>query len=380
MTTTATPAVGSRPKILVVDDDTNLLAGIVRSHRKEYELITASSPASAIDMLQHGGPFAVIVSDYTMPGMNGATLLHKMQELAPDTVRIMMTGNSDLQSAINAVNQGAVFRFIRKPCEPEVFAAGLNVAVNQHRLLKAEQELLEQTLHGSIQVLIDVLSLVNPEAFGRSRRIRGYMAQLVGLASLTPRWQFETAAMLSQLGCVTVPVEVLAKSRSRQPLTPTEQSIVAGHPVCARELLQHIPRLEDVACAIARLSPTGPTEGADAIAQALRLVVDFEDLVHGGVNRVDAVKTMRERTGVYAPPLLAALDGIKVVDADLEVLQMKVTQLRVGMTFAEDLRNEQGLLVVPNGQQVTATMLVRLRNYSDLGTIPAVCRVRATSA
>lgn len=376
--TTATSATTQRklPRVLVVDDDANVLAGIVRMHRSTYDIVTASSPAAALELLQAASPFEVVVADYTMPGMNGATLLHRAQTLAPDTVRVMMTGNSDLQAAVNAVNQGAVFRFLRKPCEPEVFAAGLNVAVHQHRLLKAEQELLEQTLHGSIQVLVDVLSLVNPEAFGRSRRLRSYMAQLVGAANLTPRWRFETAALLSQLGCVTVPVELLTKARSGATLSPTEHAVLAGHPACAKELLQHIPRLEEIAQAIAQSASAEPP--SEPLAMALRLVTGFEAQVHGGVDRAGAVQRLRTDHPGADPVLLKALDKLQVLAGDLQVVQIAIAQLRVGMTFAEDLRTEQGILVVPNGQQVTPTMLARLRNCADLGTIPTHCRVKMT--
>lgn len=380
---TPEPAVppGSLPRILLVDDDQNLLDGLVRTHRRTYNLVAALGPAAGLEMVRNHGPFAVIVSDYTMPGMDGATFLRKVQEIAPDAVRMMLTGNAELQSAVNAVNQGAVFRFMRKPCEAEVFAAGLNLALRQHQLLQAEKQLLEQTLHGTIQVLTEVLSLVNPAAFGRARRVQHYVRTIVERLQLTPRWEFETAAMLSQLGCVTVPAELLSRAACGQTLLPNEQAIVDGHPRTAAELLRQIPRLEGVAEAVAG-------QGASCVAQpeagmtarVLTAALEFERRVHGGMTTVAALTAMKADKGRFDPRVLTALDGVEALGEDCVVALLSLPQLRLGMVIAEDLHNDAGLLVVPKGQQVTQTLLTRLRNYAELGRIPLQFRVQTRAA
>jgi len=142
--------------------------------------------------------------------MDGIQLLSKIKALAPDTIRVMLTGNADMDTAINAINEGSIFRFLNKPCSKEVMAITLTAALAQHRLVIAERQLLEQTLSGSIQVLTEVLSLVNPAAFSRAERARRYMHHIVTSMNLGDPWQYEVAAMMSQLGCVT-----LAQKRSR---------------------------------------------------------------------------------------------------------------------------------------------------------------------
>lgn len=381
MTTTPSPQSALNPRILLVDDDKNLLDALVRTHRRNYELVTACGPVAGLEAVSSSGPFAVIVSDYSMPVMDGATFLRKVQDLAPESVRIMLTGNADLQTAVNAVNQGAVFRFIRKPCEPEVFAAGLNLALRHHELLQAEKQLLEQTLQGSIQVLTDVLSLVNPQAFGRARRVRHYTDQLVDKLRWTPRWEFETAALLSQLGCVTVPAELLDSAAAGAPLSSNEQKMLAGHPHTAAQLLQHIPRLEGIAASIAhqRTRFDSQTELPPA-ARVLAVALDLEQLVHGGRKLADAVAILRGRKGTYDPQVLAVADRVEVLGADCVVANLTIGKLRTGMVLAEDVHSEQGLLVVPKGQLVTQTLLTRLRNYSELNRIPLQIKVQIDAA
>ena len=157
-----------RERILLVDDDSNVLDGYRRSLSREFLLETAIGSDEALPLIERNGPYAVIVSDMRMPGMNGIQLLSAVRNASPDTIRVILTGNADLQTAIDAINEGSIFRFLIKPCDREVMARTLTAALMQYRLVTAEKELLEQTLSGSIQVLTEVLSLVNPAAFGRA--------------------------------------------------------------------------------------------------------------------------------------------------------------------------------------------------------------------
>ena len=116
-------------------------------------------------MVEQKGPYAVVVSDMRMPGMDGIQVLTSIKGRWPDTVRVMLTGNADMQTAINAINEGSIFRFLNKPCSKEAMGKTLTAALVQFRLVTAEKVLLEQTLTGAVQVLTEVLSLVNPAAF-----------------------------------------------------------------------------------------------------------------------------------------------------------------------------------------------------------------------
>jgi DNA-binding NtrC family response regulator len=103
--------------VLFVDDEPHLLEGITRSLRTHFDIRTASSAAQGLQIVKTCGPFAVVVSDMRMPEMNGAQFLSQVRQYAPDTVRIILSGQADMQQTIAAVNEGNIFRFISKPCD-----------------------------------------------------------------------------------------------------------------------------------------------------------------------------------------------------------------------------------------------------------------------
>ena len=237
-------------KILFVDDDPNILQGYQRSLRKLLRIDTALGGEEGLAAIGKTGPYAVIISDMRMPGMDGVQFLSKVKDITPDSVRMMLTGNADMNTAIEAVNEGNIFRFMTKPCEPEVFLNALRAGIQQYRLVMAERELLEKTLNHSIKALVDILSMVNPVAFSRATRIHKYVKHMVSELSITSAWQYEIAAMLSQIGCVTIPPDTIEKYYAGQTLTEDEREMFTSHPTVGCELLQKIPRIEHVALMI----------------------------------------------------------------------------------------------------------------------------------
>jgi len=234
-------------KILLVDDESNILDGYRRSLSREFFLETALGGKQALDLFAENGPYAVVVSDMRMPGMDGIELLSKIKAQSPDTIRIMLTGNAEIDTAISAINEGSIFRFLSKPCSKEMMAKTLTAALVQHQLVTAERQLLEETLSRSIQVLTEVLSLVNPAAFSRAERARRYIHHIVTSMKLPNVWQYEVAAMMSQLGCVTLPSETIEAVYKGEKLSANEQAQYDAHLSVAYDLLSKIPRLEPIA-------------------------------------------------------------------------------------------------------------------------------------
>ena len=125
-------------KILFVDDDPDILEAYQRRLGKALQVDTARGGAHGLRAILSDGPYAVVVADMHMPVMNGIDFLARVKEVAPDTVRIMLTGNASLKITIQAVNTGGVFRFLTKPCPPEVMGEALVAAINQYRIAKGE--------------------------------------------------------------------------------------------------------------------------------------------------------------------------------------------------------------------------------------------------
>jgi DNA-binding NtrC family response regulator len=131
-------------KILFVDDDSNLLASYQRQLRGQYTVDTSSDGQLGLETISRQGPYTIVISDYRMPGMDGVHFLSRVRELSPDSVRMLLTGYADLQTAIEAVNKGNIFRLLTKPCPPDTLTCALAAGVDQYRLMIAERERAEK--------------------------------------------------------------------------------------------------------------------------------------------------------------------------------------------------------------------------------------------
>lgn len=384
--------VTSKP-ILFVDDDANALAGFQRALRTQFTVEVAQGGPRGIQLLMTRGPYAAIVSDMRMPVMNGVQFLQRAHDIAPDAVRIMLTGNADLQTAIDAVNAACIFQFLCKPVPPAQMVKTLTAAVAHHELICNERELREQTLRGSVKVLTDLLSLINPLAFGRAMRVADTVRQLA--ASVAPRdaWQFELAAMLSQLGCITLAPSLLDAIAHGQPVSEEDRARFAQHPQVARELIAHIPRLGEVADMIGRqqerfaanswtATDGGPTDVVTLGARMLRLALDLDALTAAGVSEDDALARLQDRQGDYDPRLLLVLN--RQADAGVtdtrQVARVALADLQVGMELQEDIRTAGGLLLISKGQTVTAPLQQRVGNFLRLNAVFGTVRVLVPAA
>jgi response regulator RpfG family c-di-GMP phosphodiesterase len=366
-------------RILCVDDDSNILEGYKRQLRKEFELDTAVGPEQGLRMVTEQGPFAVVVSDLQMPGMNGVEFLAQVRTHEPDTVRMLLTGNAELQAAIEAINQGQIFRFLTKPCTPEALANALKAGLAQHRLITAERELLEQTLSGSIRVLCEVLALVNPEAFGRSSRITRYVESIAANLHVSELWSIKTAAMLSQIGCVILPESLLKKVYRGEVLTGEESQLFNQHPFVAYDLIAKIPRMKRVAEIIKfqdkyydGYGVPGDTQQDKTIpmeASILKVALDFDALESAGKSKAEAFGEMKQRKGWYDPTVIDAMKAAFAKEIQYEIQMAVVADLREGMILAEGIQSSQHMLLASKGQQVTQSMVMKLQNFSKTGGI-----------
>lgn len=360
-------------KILYVDDDPNILAAYKRSLRNRFVMETAEGGAQGLEIIADQGPFAVVVADMRMPEMDGVQFLSKVRKVAPDIVRMMLTGNADLQTAINAVNEGQIFRFLTKPCSNEDLATAVESAMEQHRLIISEKQLLAETLHGSIKVLVEVLSLVNPIAFGRATRITQHVTHILDALEVSDKWKFEVAAMLSQIGCITLPAELLEKSYGTEPLTQDEMAMYASHPDIGGRLIVNIPRLKPVAHIIARQADPYHWDRSDEDAEQrddvilgghiLRVVLDFDKMISRGMLSETAIGKLKEQADEYAPHVVAALDSYYSLQGNSETRSVTVEELEPGMTLEQDVHASNGDLLMTKGQEINQSAVVRMRRY-----------------
>jgi len=364
-------------KVLLVDDDVNLLESFRRQLRKTVNLVTAEGPKAGIEAAACQGPFAVVISDYSMPSMNGVDMLRVIRHGSPDTVRVLLTGHADLEIAIQAVNEGNIFRLLTKPCPPETIVKVLIDAFRHHDLITAEKELLEKTLKGSVAVLCDLISLVKPDVFGRVSRILPFLRG-VSKRMADPRpWETETAAMLSVVGFITLPDSLIRKVEKGQPLTDVELQQFQGHPAFGAKLVGKIPRMDDVAAIVAYQEkhfegngvPENAVQGEDIPlgARILKAVVDLDILLANGMPKAEAITKLERRKGVYDPKAVAALAEVINEQARYAMQKVHLHALVPGMILAEDLIGKRGsetLLLMAKGRELNETAIEFLLDNS----------------
>lgn len=367
-------------RILFVDDEQPVLDGYKRTLHRDFDVDTAVGGEQGLASIRDRGPYSVVISDMRMPGMSGAQFLAQVRAASPDTVRMLLTGFTDLDAAMEAVNKGNIFRFLTKPCDKEVLTNAITDGLLQYRLITAEKELLENTLMGSIKVLSEVLNAASPEAFGRSMRIARYVRFLVARFSLPSPWRFEAAAMLSQLGCVTLDPELIKSSYVGERLSAEQRARFAAHPKVAAELLANIPRMEPIAWMIGQqLAPAAALSNLDAPpflddavvqgARVLKLAVAFDNLRMKGLSDEEAIGKLRERRTEFSQEMIDALAEIEPETARMELRKVSALKLTTGMILQQEIRTRTGMLVVPQGHEITQALLLKLESFSRAGTI-----------
>jgi ActR/RegA family two-component response regulator len=361
-------------KVLFVDDEPAFLANYKLMLPENFLADTAVGGEQGLTAIREQGPYAVVISDMRMPGMNGVQFLSRVRLVAPDTIRMILTGYTDITAAMDAVNEGNIFRFLAKPCQQDVLAKAVTSGLIQYRLITAEKDLLENTLMGSIKVLTDVLAAVSPEAFGKSIRITRCVRHLVAKFHIPSSWCFEAAAMLSQLGCIMLDPELLQAAYVGTHLSAENRIRFEAHPKAARDLLANVRRLEAVAWIIGQQlthdvphnPPAVPELPATVLvfgAKMLRAAVAFDNLRMKGASDEEAVLRLQYRSD-FDRELIAALVDMKSEESQMELRKIPISALAVGMILRQNIRNHAGVLVVAKGQEVTGPLLVRLDHFS----------------
>jgi response regulator RpfG family c-di-GMP phosphodiesterase len=382
-------------KILFVDDDPNILAAFQRQLRKQFELETALGPEQGLVALNSGDTYAVVVADMTMPGMNGIEFLSKVQQRYPHIIRVMLTGNVDQPTAVRAVNEGNVFRFLTKPCPMDHLARTLALALRQFDLVTAEHVLLEQTLRGVTNVLTDILGSVEPEHFGRAQLVRRQAAAVIKRLQAPHGWEIEMAAMLAKIGMLTLPAELTIKSCAGQTLTKPEQEMLQRVPEIGAKLLANIPRLENVARIVLYHQKRFDGSGfpADELmgavlplgARLLKILFDLQEVQAGGIAPLDALIQIRQRSGWYDVDLLQEIhdmlkEGVLETESHDGAVAVPLRELAEGHKLYSNVETRDGVLMIPAGHIITQTLLVRLQNFAKIGGIKEPIYVHAPEA
>lgn len=372
-----------KPRILIIDDDMNLLSAMKRQLYKRFDVELAGGGADAVLLLEdEEEQFDIIMSDMRMPGLTGADVLTRARTLRPKAVRILLTGESNLENAAKAVNDGGIFRFLLKPCPPAELMAALDAALEQHALLHTEDTMMNTTVRGSIDALVQTLALVAPGVVGRSNRVRELAQKVTEELGMSMRWTLDCAALLLEVGALTIPEHTLQKRALGHALSTDEKAMIAAMPDVGDSILENVPKLEDVRWLIrAAHHGTSAASTEDYTLQIERDILRAASSFDAAFSRCDELDVAAEAVGIdwpdIDPMVFEALRDV-VVGEELNTFieDVAMTGLLPGMVIVEDIRNAENVLLVAKGTPVTPGLQRRLMNFSRDQGLPASVRVR----
>jgi len=369
--------------ILIVDDDRDLLHALSEGLLGSFRVETCSDPKQALERLRTMSELAVVVADMRMPGMSGLELLQHARSIAPGASRVMLTSADDAQTAIAAINEGNVCRFLTKPCSLQVLEAAIWEALDLRQTLHQLLEAQFRMVAGMVEVLSKVIQMVNPESHALAQRLRQRMRELA-LEMIHPDfWELEVAAMLAPLGAVGANLS--------SAVTNPAAAFSGDFPQAAAALLRQVPRMEKIAGVVAYLGKNfdGMGQPQDGIAGAqiplgtrmLRIVLDMEERVRTGCTAGEALRLMQKEEGVYDPGVLAAALACFGEDSSAHLSDstpVAWANLQEGDTLADDIPSETGALLLTKGCRVTPNLKRMLQQMASGGGMPETVRIKAT--
>lgn len=417
--------------ILLVDDEENILKALVRLLRKtEHETIAVTSAAMGLDILKDR-KISLIISDQRMPGMTGTQFLNQAKTIQPEAIRIILTGYSDIKSAMEAINTGQVYRFLAKPWEDEVLLSTVREALNtldirrehaelqrvvfeQNETLKKlnselEGKVAERTaqLYDSLNKLqllnsalkeqntaiirgyADLIDLRYPPLGEHCRRVARMvkpMCEVLEMNDTAELKQILIAALLHDIGKVGLPDLTLTKDHGK--LYGEEQTEMRKHTIIGQGQVQALSELSTAGLYIRyhheNYDGTGYPDGlaGEAIPLGARMIRVLDAYDHASARLVKSQPVLPsevlesiyvERGKKYDYDVVRAL--IDITHASNErferrgELKLPMEELTPGMTLSRDVRTKKGMLVLPSDEPLNEGHIARMMNYTKLYAI-----------
>ncbi|ARN73215.1 HD domain-containing phosphohydrolase [Oceanicoccus sagamiensis] len=417
--------------LLLVDDEKNVLNALRRLfYGADYQVVTASSGEEALLMMEQYSP-DMIISDVRMPGMNGVELLVHIAEKYPDTERVLLTGYSDIESTIDAINSGGISQYIQKPWNDEKLLKlvdktlsyldlkqhneslqatvrsqneqlksfnqqleakvekGVLALTETHRQLVARTDALKQSYHNFVELFLTLMKSRLGDFYqddDQASRLALDIGQSLGL-DIEDLQALHFAAKLRHIGLLELDDSVI--KTPYEALTPEQQKQLQQYPVIANDLLCSQPFLAAASDIILmhkeQLNGKGyphklVAEEISLPAKILAVVNDYLALINGAITAepltiTDAVNWIAQREGEqYAAEAVAAL--IYLVENDrhaINELRLEAAQLQPGMVLSRDFHNANGGLLLAKGSKLNPSMITRIGEITQhIGDTPSL--------
>lgn len=416
MTMSRPPA--AQPKILLLDDDEIILLAIKETlGREEYEISTFSKASEALEALR-ADTYAVIVSDQRMPEMTGLEFLHESKSLQPNASRILITGVLTLNTVIDAVNKGEIYRFLAKPWIREELIATIRNAVQRAQLLEANETLREDTLRlnddlvrantqlqEKVEALIEgkealdqanralrenfehslelchrLIETFHPVLGRQTKSVASICREMAEASNLSEETRdvLMTSAWLHNIGMVGIPRQVCSKSlKSPDGLTVTERQLLRHHPIYGQTLGAFVNDLRGVGETIRahheRFDGKGYPDGLSGqqIPQAARILGVAVGFVESNLSRDEAIEQILHESGKAFDPEYVRL-FLKVSNRmalPRKVREITLDELEPGMVLARGIYTPSGLLLISEDKVLTPLTVGKIREHNEVTPI-----------
>ena len=404
--------------ILIVDDEEIILAALQETLRRaNYQSVTFTDPRAAVAELKKR-QFSVVITDQTMPELSGLELLAEARKVQPYATRILITAVLSLDTVIDAINKGEIFRFIVKPWLREEFLATVQNAVQRYELLcqnarlqdttqsmneqlvelnrSLEQQVklvaqqnqqlgkmnaaLEQNLLRSMELCVHTMQTFYPSLGNQTRRVSEICKSIAQILELSPedRRVLESSALLHDIGLVGVQRHIIRKwHEDHEPLSPAEKALIEQHPILGQELAAFSSGLDKVGEVIrahhecydgSGYPDQRAAENIPWLARVLAVVVAYAS---SPLNSSNAVEKIKLGAGSKFDPeaVRVFLRALTVAPISRKEREVTLGDLRPGMILARGIYTANGLLLVPEGQKLNATYIEKLVNHNRVQPI-----------
>lgn len=404
-------------KILLLDDEVNILTSCQRMLRKEdYEIVVTTSPDEAMQLVEFN-KFAVVVSDQQMPQMTGTFFLEQVKKVSPETVRIILTGHADVEAALHAINHGSVYRFLTKPWNDDEFRMTIRHAVSHHQLIVENQRLLnitkqqnnelrelarhleekvyertqeisgllqqlEQSLLGTVQILAGITELHSLVIGSHSRRVAALSREIGVRLGMYGKelLELEVAAKLHDVGKIFIPQEILSKQEAD--LTNEEKDFLLSHAVKGAAMVRMVPNMGKAPLYIRhhheKMDGSGYPDGLKgkdiplgsriiAAVSAFDRALNIRSVFQETTSEM-ALMVVENRCATELDPKVVEVlvSCIKDRRSDKgEEAEICIKELLPGMVISRDVRTAEGILLLQKNTELEESHLEKLLSFQQ---------------
>lgn len=399
--------------LLIVDDEARILSALKETlERQGFHVVACQHPLKALELVRQR-PFGVIVSDHLMPEMTGLEFLVECRRIQPLATRILVTAVLSLPTIVEAINRGEIYRFIAKPWLREELIATMRNAVNRYELLMQNEKLLSETARlnqelrmannaladqvreleaqresldnanrqlassyeRSLELCSRILATYDPFLAGQTRGLVAIVRQMVQAENFSDedRHVLLTSAWCCDLGLIGVSRELVRTFRQAPDrLTERELHTIHSHPIYSQTLVSHIDSRaavgETVRAHHERFDGTGFPDGRAGneipwTARCLAVAVHF---IECGLPKAQAVEHITSESGKALDPeaVRLFLKMTHLIQLPRSVREVMLEDLQPGMVLANGLYTPHGLLLVGEGQSLSASTIAKLRAHN----------------